>query len=220
MSLVLSTFWRSQAAYRVRIALSLKGLDAEPVFVNLLKGEQHAPEYRRLNPGMALPTLLDGDGPPLIQSLAILEYLEEQHPEPPLLPRDPRSRAHARAIAHMVAADAHPLIVPRVRHYLERELGLDEDARTRWLQHWLDSATGAVEELLANDARAGRFCVGDDRTVADICLFAHVTSARMLYGFDPKPYPTVSRICAACEEREAFTLTHPLRQPDAPGSGG
>jgi len=216
MSRVLYTFWRSQAAFRVRIALHLKRLEAETVFVNLLQGEQHAEDYRRLNPGMAVPTLLDGDAPPLIQSLAILEYLEETQPEPPLLPRDPRLRAHARAVAQMVAVDAHPLIVPRVRHYLERELGLDETARTRWLQHWLDGATAAVEQLLAGDGRTGRFCVGDDPTMADICLFAHVTSARMLYAFDPAPYPTVARICAACEPLEAFSVTHPLRQPDAP----
>ncbi len=217
MSLVLYTFWRSQAAYRVRIGLHLKGLRAEPVVVNLMAGEQHAPEYRRLNPAMALPTLLDGDGPPLIESLAILEYLDETHPEPPLLPRDPRLRAHARAVAQMVAADAHPLIVPRVRHYLEREMGLDEAARTKWLRHWLDTAAQAVEELLADDPRTGRFCVGDAPTIADICLFAHVTSAKMLYDFDLTRYPTVARICAACEALEAFSVTHPLRQPDGPG---
>lgn len=220
MSLVLYTFWRSQAAYRVRIALHLKGLQAEPIVVNLMVGEQHAPAYRRVNPAMALPALLDGDGPPLIESLAILEYLDETHPEPPLLPRGPRLRAHARAVAQMVAMDAHPLIVPRVRHYLERELGLDEAARTKWLRHWLDTATQAVEELLSHDARTGRFCVGDDPTIADICLFAHVTSAKMLYDFDLTRYPTVARICAACEGLEAFAVTHPLRQADAPRGGG
>ena len=126
MALVLYTFWRSQAAFRVRIALRLKQLQAEMVFVDLIKSEQLADSYRSLNHAMLLPTLIDEHGPPLIQSLAILEYLEERYPRPPLLPSAPRARAYVRALAHMVAVDAHPFVVPRVRGYLEGELRLDE----------------------------------------------------------------------------------------------
>ncbi|HEX8165395.1 MAG TPA: maleylacetoacetate isomerase [Beijerinckiaceae bacterium] len=214
MAIVLYTFWRSQAAFRVRIALRVKRLEAEMVFVDLLKGEQLAESYRALSPAMLLPALLDGHGPPLIQSLAILEYLEERYPVPPLLPEEARARAHVRAVAHMVAIDAHPFVVPRVRSYLERELRLDEPARAKWLRHWLDSATRAVEDLLSRDERTRRFCYGDEPTMADICLFAHLTSAKMLYGCDLDPYPTVKRIYEACEQVEAFALAHPLRQPD------
>ena len=185
------------------------------VFVDLIKGEQLTDSYRPLNPAMLLPTLIDGNSLPLIQSLAILEYLEEQYPEPPLLPSAPRARAHVRAVAQMVAIDAHPFVTPRVRRYLERELHLDEATRAKWLQHWLDAATRVVEDLLSSDKPTGRFCYGDNPTIADICLFAHLTSAKMLYGCDLDPYPTVKRIYEVCEQDEAFALAHPLFQPDA-----
>jgi maleylacetoacetate isomerase len=180
MSLVLYSFWRSQAAFRVRIALGLKQLRAEFRFVNLFECEHLTDEYRRINPAMLLPTLIDGKGPPLIQSLAILEYLDERHPDPPILPREPRARAFVRTLAYMVAIDAHPFVVPRVRRYLEHELRLDGPSVARWLQHWLDSATRAVEDLLSRDERTGRFCYGDGPTMADICLFAHLTSANLI----------------------------------------
>jgi maleylacetoacetate isomerase len=135
----LFTYWRSQASFRVRIALLLKGLKAEMVFLDLLKGDQFAATYRSLNPEMVVPTLIDGDGPPLVQSLAILEYLDEQYPEPPFLPADAHARARVRALAQVVAMDAHPFVVPRVRKYLEQDLGLDESTRVKWLQHWLDT---------------------------------------------------------------------------------
>ncbi len=212
----LYTYWRSQASFRVRVALHLKGLEAELIPLDLLKGDQSAASYRALNPEMVVPTLIDGDGPPLVQSLAILEYLDEQYPEPPLLPADARARAHVRALAQLVAADAHPFVVPRVRKYLERELGLDEPTRKQWLQHWLDSGTRAVEALLARDARTGKFCFGDLPTIADICLVAHLTSAKMLYGADLSPYPTARRIYETCMQLDAFASTQPLRQPDAP----
>jgi len=215
MAIVLYTFWRSQAAFRVRIALGLKHLQAEMVFVDLIKSEQLADSYRAVNPAMLLPTLIDGHGPPLIQSLAILEYLDERYPGPSLLPDGVRARAHVRAVAHMVAIDAHPFVTPRVRSYLERELHLDEAKRAKWLQHWLDSGTRSVEDLLSSDQRTGRFCYGDEATMADICLFAHLTSAKMLYGCDLDPYPTVKRIYEACEQGEAFALAHPNRQSDA-----
>ena len=211
----LYTYWRSQASFRVRVALRLKGLVVETVWLDLLKGDQFAAAYRELNPEMVVPTLLDGDGPPLVQSLAILEYLEEKHPQSPLMPKDLRARAHVRALAQMLAMDAHPFIVPRVRKYLEQELHLDELSRMNWLRHWLDAASCAIEEVLARDPRTGRFCYGDQLTIADICLVAHLTSAKMLCDRDPAPYPTAGRIFDACMQIEAFTLEHPLRQAGA-----
>jgi maleylacetoacetate isomerase len=211
----LFTYWRSQAAYRVRIALALKGLAMEKVSLDLLAGDQFASDYQKLNPEGVVPTLIDGEGEPLTQSLAILEYLDEKYPEPPLLPNELRARAHARAIAQMVAMDAHPFIVPRVRKYLEEELHIGETARATWVRHWLDQGSRAVEEVLARDPRTGRFCVGDQPTVADICLAAHLTSARLFGGRDPADYPVAGRIYANCMAIEAFAAEHPLRQPDA-----
>lgn len=216
-SLKLYTFWRSQASYRVRIALALKGVAFEGHPIDLLKGEQGREEYKSLNPGMAVPTLIDGEGAPLLQSLAILEYLDEKYPNPPLLPADLRDRAHVRALAQLLAIDVHPLIVPRVRKYLESELGLDEAARTKWLRHWMEAGNRAVETLLANDPRTGRFCCGDSLTMADLCLVAHVTSALMLYDCDMRLYPTAQRIVASCMEIDAFATTRPSAQPGASG---
>ena len=215
-TVTLYTYWRSQAAFRVRIALRLKGIAMEKITLDLLKGEQFAASYQALNPEGVVPTLIDGTGEPLVQSLAILEYLDEKHPEPPLLPTDLRARAHARAIAQMVAMDAHPFIVPRVRKYLEQELGLEEAPRARWVRHWLDAGSRAVEQVLARDPRTGRFCVGDRPTIADICLAAHLTSGKLFGGRDPADFPTAGRIYQNCMQLEAFAAEHPLRQPDAP----
>jgi len=214
----LYTYWRSQASFRVRIALRLKRLDADLVTLDLLKGDQFADDYRKINPETVVPTLDDGGGPPLVQSLAILEYLEEKYPQPPILPKDLKARAHARAIAQTVAMDAHPFMVPRVRKYLEQNLGLDEPTRMTWIRHWVDLGSRAVEETLARDSRTGKFCVGDQVTVADLCLAAHLTSAKMLLGRDPADYPTAARIYANCMALEAFSSEHPLRQPDAPAN--
>jgi len=211
----LYSYWRSQASFRVRIALRLKGLVAETISLDLLKGDQFEAAYRTLNPEMVVPTLLDGEGPPLVQSLAILEYLEEKHPQPPLLPVDLRARAHVRGLAHILAIDVHPFIVPRVRKYLEQELHLDESTRMNWLRHWLDLGSRSIEEVLARDPRTGRFCCGDQLTIADICLVAHLTSAKMLCNSDPASYPTAQRILDGCMQIEAFALEHPLRQPGA-----
>jgi maleylacetoacetate isomerase len=211
----LYTFWRSQAAFRVRIVLLLKGLQAEMVYVDLSKSAQASPEYRKLNPAMVLPTLIDGEGPPLVQSLAIMEYLDEAHPDPPLLPKSPRDRAHVRALAQSVVVDAHPFVVPRVRNYLQHELHLDEPSRMRWLQHWLDTATMVVEDMLSRDKRTGRFCYGDTPSLADICLIPHVTSAQMLYGYNFDSCPTVKRIFDMCMKLPAFAAAHPTSQTDA-----
>ena len=214
----LFTYWRSQAAFRVRVALRLKGLAMEKVTLDLLAGDQFAADYHKLNPEGVVPTLIDGEGQPLVQSLAILEYLDEKYPEPPLLPKDLRARAHARAIAQVVAMDAHPFIVPRVRKYLEEELRLDEATRVTWVRHWLDTGSRAVEEVLARDPRTGTFCVGDQVTVADICLAAHLTSAKLFGGRKPSDFPIAGRIYANCMAIDAFAAEHPLRQPDAPTS--
>jgi maleylacetoacetate isomerase len=214
----LFTYWRSQAAFRVRVAMRLKGLAMEKVSLDLLKGDQFEASYQALNPEGVVPTLIDGEGQPLVQSLAILEYLDEKYPKPPLLPRDLHGRAHARAIAQMVAMDAHPFIVPRVRKYLEEELRADEAARAKWVRHWLDEGSRAVEQVLAHDPRTGKFCVGDQPTIADICLAAHLTSAKLFGGRDPAEYPVAGRIYATCMQIEAFAAEHPLRQPDAPAS--
>jgi len=214
----LFTYWRSQAAYRVRIALRLKGLAMEKVSLDLLEGDQFTADYLSLNPEGVVPTLLDGEGPPLTQSLAILDYLDEKYPHPPLLPTNLRARAHARALAQMVAMDAHPFIVPRVRQYLEQELHLDDAARARWVRHWLDAASHAVEETLARDPRTGKFRIGDQVTVADICLAAHLTSASLFGARAPSEFPVAGRIYKTCMQIEAFAAEHPLRQPDAPSS--
>jgi maleylacetoacetate isomerase len=212
----LFTYWRSQASYRVRIALALKGLEPELTTLDLLKGDQFADGYKALNPEMVVPTLVDGDHPPLTQSLAILEFLDEQYPRPPLLPADALSRARVRALAQVLAMDAHPFVVPRVRKYLEHELHLDEPTRTKWIAHWLDTGIRAVETMLAHDKRTGRFCHGDTPTIADLCLVPHVTTMRMLCGTGADAYPTAARIFATCMELDAFARTHPLKQPDAP----
>jgi maleylacetoacetate isomerase len=213
MSLTLYSYWRSQAAYRVRIALALKGIDVELESIDLLKGDQHSDTYRSLNPGAAVPTLIDGEGPPLVESLAIIEYLDETHSSPPLLPADARLRAHSRAIAQMFAADAHPFIVPRVRKHLATQLGLDQAGVTAWIRHWMDTAGNAVEVMLARDSRTGTFACGDEPTVADLCLVPHFTSAKMLYKCDFDAFPTCKRIFDACMTLEAFSETHPSQQP-------
>jgi maleylacetoacetate isomerase len=210
----LYTFWRSQAAYRVRIALHLKGLDFEPHTINLLKGEQYSDSYRKINPESVVPTLIDGDTK-LVQSLAILEYLDETHPNPPILPATPADRAHARALGQVVAMEAHTLLVPRIRNYLEKELGLDEETRMKWIRHWNDTASAALEAMLAADPRTGKFCVGDSPTIADVCMVPHISSTIMLYKKDLSGLPNIRRIYETCMELDAFSATHPLKQPDA-----
>jgi maleylacetoacetate isomerase len=209
------SFWRSLASFRVRIALNLKGLNADVIDINLMQGKQREETYKKVNPQMLLPALVDGEGPPLFQSLAIIEYLDETHPHPRLLPAEPRARARARALAMIVAADAHPLIVPRVREYLEHELKLDEPARNKWIHHWLGEALKALEANLVSSPDTGRYCQGDAITVADICLVSHATGANF-FKLDLSPYPTVRRIVDTCKQNDAFARAHPLKQPGAP----
>ena len=209
-------FWRSLAACRVRIALAMKGIRAEEVSVNLMQGEQLKPEYRAVNPLAVVPSLvLDEGGTPLFESMAIIEYLDETHPNPPLLPKDPKGRARVRGLAQIVACDGHPLLVPRVRNYLEKELNIDEPTRTKWCQHWLMEALKAVEGHLAKEKETGKFCHGDSPTLADICVATQVFGARF-FSCDTGSVPTVMRVFEQCMKLEAFDKSHPLKQPGAP----
>jgi maleylpyruvate isomerase len=211
----LYTYFRSSAAYRVRIALNLKGIayDAAPIHLLRNGGEQLTDAYRAINPAMLLPTLED-DGNVIGQSLAIIEYLEETHPQTPLLPLDPAGRARVRSLALTVAADTHPLGNLRVLKYLTRELAQPEEVKLAWQQHWLRTGMAALEALLANDPRTGRYCHGDTPTLADCCLVPQVFAAQR-FGVDLSPYPTIQRIHAACSELPAFQQAHPSQQPDA-----
>jgi maleylacetoacetate isomerase len=211
----LFSFWRSLATYRVRIAMNLKGLKPDEVVdVNLMKGQQREAAFRKVNPMMAIPALIDGDGPALFESLAIIEYLDETHPNPSLLPKDPKGRARARGLAQIVACDSHPLVVPRVREYLEHELKLDENIRNKWCQNWHRAALAALETHL-QDKATGRYCHGDAITIADICLASQAAGANF-FKVDLAPYPTFKRITDTCMQNEAFARAHPLKQPGAP----
>src|SRR3989442_7740641 len=206
-------FWRSLATYRVRVALALKGMEAHEVSVNLLQGTQHRDDYKAVNPQSVVPSLvIDEDGPPLFQSLAILEYLEETCPEPPLLPRDARGRARVRGLALIVACDGHPLIVPRIRNYLEHEMHVDEAARNRWLQHWTLKALEALEAHLAKERETGRVCHGDVPTFADICLAGRGFHTRSFNGLTTA-IPTLTRIFDGGMKIDPFNRSQPLTQP-------
>ena len=209
-------FWRSLATYRVKVALALKGMQVDEASIDLLKGEQHNPDYRAVNPQAVVPALLlDDGGAPLFQALAILEYLDETKPQPPLLPKDPRARARVRGLALIAAADGHPLVVPRIRVYLENELRLDEATRNRWLSHWTLKALEAMEAHLALEKDTGRFCHGDSPTIADICLAGQVIGATAYFKCDVSGVPAAMRIYEECMKLEAFSKPHPLKQPGA-----
>jgi maleylacetoacetate isomerase len=211
----LYSYFRSSAAYRVRIALNLKGLPYETVPVHLTRGggEQHAPGYRKLNPQALVPVLEDG-GRVFTQSLAIIEYLDEVHPQAPLLPKEPAARARVRALALAVACDLHPLNNTRVLSYLTGPMGLGEDAKLTWYRHWIAEGLGALEATLAGDRATGRFCHGDAPGLADCCLVPQLANA---YRFkcDVSPYPTLLRIEKNCQALEAFQRAAPAQQPDA-----
>jgi len=209
------SFWRSLASFRVRIALNLKGLAADVTAVDLDADMQRMEAYRKVNPQMVLPALIDGEGPPLFQSLAIIEYLNEVHPNPPLLPADPRGRARVRGLAQMVACEGHPLLTPRVRQYLEHELKLDADTRMAWSRHWIIETLKGLEGHLAGDTSTGKFCHGDAPTLADVCMVGHVTAA-INTSCDLTPYPTVKRVFDTAMALPAFAKAHPLVQPDTP----
>ena len=208
----LYSYFRSSAAFRVRIALGLKGLPFETVSVHLQKNEQHGPDYAAVSNSKLLPTLVDGDAT-LTQSLAILEYLEETHPQPPLLPADPPGRARVRAIALDIACEIHPIDNLRVLRYLVRELKVDEAATDRWYRHWVETGLEAVERRLL-DGGTGRFCHGDTPTIADCTLVPQIFNAQR-FECRTDHVPTVMRVFEACMALEAFQAAQPARQPDA-----
>ncbi|OHX13935.1 maleylacetoacetate isomerase [Chromobacterium sphagni] len=209
---VLYGYFRSSAAYRVRIALNLKGLAYRQRPVNLLKGEQKSAEYLALNPHGMVP-LLDDGGVKIVQSLAICEYLDDAYPDTArLLPSDPVARARARSIALAIAADIHPLQNPRVGKHLQAEFGVGEDGKTEWIRHWIRTGFDALEQQLA--ASPARYAAGDEPTLADVCLLPQVFSARR-FAVDLAPYPHIVRIAEALDALPAFADAHPAKQPDA-----
>lgn len=217
MSIQLYGFWRSLAAYRVRAALKLKGLAFEEISVNLLAGEQHDPAYLKINPQGAVPSLVaPGLKRPLYQSMAILDYLEHAHPTPALFPADPEDRARVLALAHLCTSDGHPLVVPRVRNYLQNTLQLDEAARNQWLQHWTLQALLAYERAITIDPRPGRYSHGDQVTVADLCLASQVVGAQLFGCKDFSGVPKVMAIYAELLKLPAIESSLPQHQPGAP----
>jgi maleylacetoacetate isomerase len=212
----LYTFWRSLATYRVRVVLNLKNIGGiETVSIDLLKGDQLQSEYLKINPQKVVPALVLDDGkPPLFQSMAIMEYLDETHPEPPLLPKDARGRARVRGLAQIVIADAHPLSVPRIRKYLTEVEHWEHERLNAWIGHWQAEALGSLEGHLVRDPDTGRYCHGDTLTLADICLASQAVAAGF-FKLDLTPYPTVKRIAEACFAQDAFAREHPSKQPGA-----
>lgn len=207
-------YFRSSAAYRVRIALNLKGLDYDQIPVNLVKGEQRGGEQLARNPQGLVPSLVLDDSSVVNQSLAICEYLDEVHPEPALLPVDPLARARVRALAQSVACEIHPLNNLRVLKYLVGKLGADETAKLAWYRHWIAEGFTALEATLSTDSNTGDFCHGDTPTLADICLVPQVYNAER-FECDLSVYPAIQRIAANCRSLPAFEKATPDVQPDA-----
>ena len=211
----LYTYAQSSAAYRVRIALNLKGLKPDYALVHLLKdgGQQHAPTYRALNPQELVPTL-DVDGHVIGQSLAIIEYLDETHPKPPLLPKEPLARARIRQIAYAIACDIHPVNNLRVRQYLKTVLNVTDEAGSAWYRNWIDVGFKGIEAMLYGSHETGTYCHGDQVSIADICLVPQVANARR-FNIPLDPYPTIVRIDDALRKLPAFIAAAPEKQPDA-----
>ncbi len=208
----LYTYFRSSAAFRVRIALNLKGIAYEPVFVHLAKGEHRAANYAKVNPQALLPTLELDDGTRLNQSLAIIEYLDETHPKPALIPREGKARAHVRSLSYLIASEVHPLNNLRVLQHLKRALSQSEDQVNAWYRHWIADGLAKLEAELASNK--GRFCHGEAPTMADCCLVPQIFNAKR-YQSDLAPYPQTMRVFDACMQLEAFDRAQPSRQPDA-----
>lgn len=212
----LFAFWRTSATYRVRVALNLKGLTAHERIVNIDANEQRSEAFLKVNPLGAIPALLEPGRAPLTQSLAILEFLDEFQPAPPLLPKDLHGRARVRSIAAMLAADTHPLITSRVKKYLTFSVAAFDDAAWRaWQIQWFGTGLAAVEQRLATDRETGTFCHGDTPTMADIVLASIVVMIRLFKITVPNT-PTIDRIMRACDAHPAFAKAEPGRQVGAP----
>ena len=211
----LYSYFRSSASYRVRIALNLKNLPYDYAPIHMLRdgGEQLKPEYRKLNPDAVVPTLIDGDNV-LQQSLAIIEYLEETHPEPRLLPKAPADRAYVRSVALQIACEIHPLNNLRVLKYLKHTVGADDATRDAWYRHWIEAGFATLEEHLAGDPRTGKLCFGDTPTLADTCLVPQVFNAQR-FKIDVTQFPTIQRIHDHASQLDAFARAAPGVQPDA-----
>ena len=209
----LYTYFRSSASYRVRIALALKGLAYDAEYVSLPKAEHQTDRFRTINAQALVPALEEG-GRVLIQSLAMMEYLEERYPSPPLLPKQPLDRAYVRAAAQIIACEIHPLNNLRTLKYIRKTYKLDEDGVNGWYRHWIADGFAMLEGYLERERRAGKHCFGDTVTIADCCLVPQVFNAQR-YECDLAPYPTAMRIFDACMKLEAFAATQPSKQADA-----
>jgi len=209
----LYTYYRSSAAFRVRIALNLKGLKYDSVPKLFAKNEHRAADYLSVNPQGLIPAL-DIDGAVLSQSMAIMEYLDEKHPEPAFLPADAIGRARVRSMALSIVADLHPINNLRVLNYLRRELKQDDDGVNTWYRHWVTEGFRSLEQLAGTYSKSGRYCYGDSVSLADICLVPQVFNAKR-FDCPLDDYPTVMRIYEACEKLPAFAAAHPSKQPDA-----
>jgi maleylpyruvate isomerase len=212
--LVLHNYFRSSTSIRVRVALNLKGLDYAYVAYHLRRGEHRGDAYRAVNPQTLVPALELADGTVVTQSLAIIEYLDEVRPEPPLLPSGPKARARVRAIAQAIACEIHPLNNLRVLNDLRTRFGADDDAVRAWIHHWVGETFAPLEAMLAGDPATGTFCHGEQPGMGDACLYAQVITNRR-FDVDMAPYPTISRIFAAAARLPAFDKAAPENQPDA-----
>jgi maleylpyruvate isomerase len=209
----LYTYFRSSAAFRTRIALNLKGLKYEPQFVSLPRGAHREAQYAKVNPQALVPTLVSDDGLRLAQSLAIIEYLDETYPEPPLLPRDVKGRARVRSLSLLIACEVHPLNNLRTLQYLRRELKQSEEQVNGWYRHWIAEGLGKLEAEMKSPL-TGKFSHGDAPTMADCCLAPQIFNAQR-YECDLAPYPAVMRVFGECMKLDAFERAQPSRQPDA-----
>jgi maleylacetoacetate isomerase len=209
-------FWRSLASFRVRVALKLKGLQFEEIPIDILSGEQFEPGYAAVNAERVVPTFIH-DGHSVFQSLAIIEYLDETHPSPRLLPQDPKERAYARSLALMTVADAHPLLTPRIRNHLAKTFGADAHAVEAWGRHWTAEGLATYERMLAQRAPAP-FALGAEPGLADICIAGHTVGAQYV-KLDISAYPAIARLAERCFEMPAFATSHPFEQPGFKATG-